>query len=91
MWDLREVDVDELVFESREPHNDLKDRRTLLQAQQAQAAPKVRGYSFSWPHDEPLLWLPDAAAGAITLQAAEGVTRYVEVLGDRLTVTAVNL
>ena len=91
LWDLRDLDVDELVFESRDEHNDRKDRRTIVRAQNAQAAPKLLGYDFRRPQEEPLLWLPDAAAGAVAMQTAEGITRFAGLLGDRLVVTAVDL
>lgn len=56
--------VDELVIESR-GHRDVEDDRALLDCRRD----GVIGADLLWrhdrPHDEPLLWLPDALAGVL--------------------------
>lgn len=89
LWDIRDLDVDELIFESRQAHNDLRDQRTILWARTAQAAPKLLSYGFRRPYEEPLLWLSDAAAGAVAARASDDVEWYADLLGERLTITAV--
>jgi hypothetical protein len=66
LWELWAADARALVIESRQARNDQKDRRTIVAAQKVgEASPDLR-YSFRGPKDEPLLWLPDAIAGART-------------------------
>jgi hypothetical protein len=91
LWDLRDQGIDQLVFESRERHNDRKDRLTIVRAQQVGATPKLLGYDFRRPHDEPLLWLPDAVAGAVATRAVGGDPTYVDALCPALSVSTVDL
>jgi hypothetical protein len=83
LWDLRRDDINELVIESRQDHNDRQDRRTIANAQRAQRADPGLRYRFSWPESEPMLWLADAVAGAVSASAG-GKAEYVEALGVRL-------
>lgn len=89
LWDLRELEVDRLVFETRQERNDAKDRRAILRAQKAQVAPKDLGYAFQAAEAEPLLWLADAAAGAVAAALSGQTDAYVKVLAGALTVVAV--
>lgn len=92
LWDLRQLpDVSHLVIESRQSHNDHHDRQVILRAQRAGAAPTTLRYDFRRPTSEPLLWLADAAAGAVTAHMGDGVGHYVEKLGERVKLTAVDL
>ncbi|MGH9102826.1 MAG: hypothetical protein ACRDYD_07585 [Acidimicrobiales bacterium] len=72
LWDLRQEGVAKLVLESREEHNDRKDQRTIVRAQKARSADPDLSYVFRRPLEEPLLWLADAAASAISASLAEG-------------------
>lgn len=73
VWDLtgqlQVGGIGTLVMESRQEHNDRKDRREILSAQQAGVAPKGLVYRHGRPREEPLLWLPDALVGAMGLAA----------------------
>jgi len=63
LWHVTSIGIAELVIESR-GEQDQDDRRTAVAAQRAgNADPELR-YSFARPLEEPLLWLPDAIAGA---------------------------
>ena len=66
--DLAARDVIDLVIESRQEHNDARDRNVLAQAQSKNRAPSNMNYDHQNPSDEPLLWLPDALAGAVLSQ-----------------------
>lgn len=83
-WDLlgqlQLLQVGGMVFESRQEHNDRKDRREVLGAQQAGVAPKGLVYRHGRPRDEPLLWLPDALVGAMGMAAALGEDEYRDLL-----------
>jgi len=78
LWDLLELGVTELVIESRQEHNDAKDRRTIATAQRLGRAPRQLLYRFERPHAEPLLWLPDAAAGALAAAVAGETEVYLK-------------
>ncbi len=88
LWDLVAEDdlgnVDELVLESRQEHNDRKDRKIIAAAQRAHRAPASLRYSHAQPSAEPLLWLPDAVAGAVSAHVAGETSRYLEALGERV-------
>jgi hypothetical protein len=86
LWDARALEVADLVIESRQERNDKKDRRTILRALQAQGASPNLHYRFERPKAEPLLWLPDAVAGATATQLTEGGA-YLDALGGLVTIT----
>lgn len=80
VWDLEQIDIGHVIFESRQDHNDRKDANTIERARRAkQAAPQLT-YAFSRPQAEPLLWVADALAGAISAQVAEANSAYIEQL-----------
>lgn len=58
-----------------------KDRQTIIQAKQA-AESLI--YRFERPDAEPLLWLPDAVAGAVSAAEAQE-RRYLDLLRERIT------
>ena len=73
LWDAPDEGIEELVVESRQERNDRKDRQTIIQAQKAGWASESLRYRFTRPKEEPLLWLPDSIAGALSAsRAAEG-------------------
>jgi hypothetical protein len=80
LWDLKEAAVDRLVIESRQDHNDRKDRQTIIRAQRAGIATETLRYSFEGPKDEPLLWLPDAIAGAAAASMGRPDSPYPDLL-----------
>jgi hypothetical protein len=57
--------VSELLVESRGPRNDARDRQVIATAT-ADAEPTGLAYGHARPEDEPLLWLADALAGAVS-------------------------
>ena len=86
--DLRHEGVDELVIERREDRAlNSADRQTILDGQHAGLiAPDLR-YRFEAPKAEPLLWVPDAIAGAVGLHLAGVTSAYY----DRLSLGALSL
>lgn len=89
--DLRLRTVGHLVIESREPHNDRRDARTILGAQQGRLASSSLAFHFARPSDEPLLWPADAVAGAVaSSRAGDGALPYLELLRDILREIAVS-
>jgi len=88
LWDLRQIGAGELVIETREPHGDRKDRRTIGHARRDGRASPDLVYRFLRPTEEPLLWLPDALAGAAGSDWA-GESRYLENIPGQLIETVV--
>ena len=81
-WEASRRGVGRLVFESREERNCAHDRLTMMRAVKARACPASLVYGFARPADEPLLWLADAAAGAVAAQLAGEESGYRDQLGD---------
>jgi hypothetical protein len=77
LWDFRDEGVTDVVFESREAHNDRKDAKNIAQAKRAGRAPDVFRYSFMRPQGEPLLWIADAIAGASSAHVAGEELTYL--------------
>ena len=78
--DLAQRDVHALVLESRQDHNDRKDRREIHWAVSAGVASAKLVYVHGLPVQEPLLWLPDAIAGAAGISIADGSNELVSLL-----------
>ena len=81
---LKESQVRTLVIESRQDHNDRKDRREIMGAQRAGVASRSLTYCHARPKDEPLLWLPDALAGAIGMSIADNDHQLITMLPEPL-------
>jgi hypothetical protein len=64
LWELIEHRVTHLVFESRDESLNNRDAVTIANARRAGQAPEDMAFDFGDPNEEPLLWLPDAIAGA---------------------------
>ena len=80
LWELAQRGDTTLVFETRQ-RADASDRRLIKDAERAGFARGTR-YAFERPEDEPLLWLADAVAGAVTRALGDGDHTYVNVLED---------
>lgn len=84
MWnliaELGRRDVHDAVFEAREPGQNKKDQKTLHAISRAGVAGPGFRYTFTRPHDEPLLWLPDYLAGAAGEYLHTGSGRYLGML-----------
>lgn len=64
LWDLRQESVGQLVTESRGAPADRHDSKTVVNAIKADVAAPDLVYVHRRPREEPVLWLPDAVAGA---------------------------
>lgn len=73
-------DAATVVLESRQEHNDRKDRREVGNAQRAGLVPSSLVYRHDRPKDEPLLWLPDAVAGAAGVSIIDADRTMLELL-----------
>ena len=73
--------VTELLLESRDAMNDVRDRRVIAGAvRRGLIAPGVE-YGHRRPREEPLLWLADALAGAV-LADGRHQRRFFQALPD---------
>lgn len=73
--------VDELVIASRGDSSDRKDRKNLADRREESGQVNISStqtYRFSAPADDPLMWIPDAMAGAILAHEVRGRTDYVD-------------
>ncbi len=89
-WRLNDQGVYRLQLETRR-QRDANDRRFLLGEQRANRLPLALQYEFGHPNQEPLLWVPDAVAGAIAAALAGGETRYLEAFGRSVDVLHMRL
>jgi hypothetical protein len=90
LLELNAAGVRELRIESRQIHNDLRDRQTIILGQTQGWLDRNLTYTFLRPSEEPGLWLADIVAGAVS--AERGVPaemKYVDALGPLLRKVAV--
>lgn len=72
---------------SSRAERDAEDRAHIGNLRRAGHVPLDLGYAFARPKDEPLLWLPDTVAGAVSLALDdEGDESYLATLGPRVQV-----
>ncbi len=84
LWELHERKVGELVLESRQERNNVRDRATIAQTQRAGGAASDLRYRHAVPLTEPLLWVADAIAGTVSAKLSETDDRYLAVLPEEL-------
>lgn len=83
LMDLTSTGTLDLLIESRQRPNDLKDRQVIARAVAGGQSPTDLNYRHSGPEQEPLLWLADAFAGALMAQV-RGDGRFVAALPTSL-------
>ena len=83
LWELRTT-TGSVVFERRGNAGDARDRQTIGQAQRSHVAPFDLSHTAVTALDEPLLWLPDALAGAVALDRDGVVGGYLDVVRDHV-------
>jgi hypothetical protein len=88
MWELEQRAERVVVLESRAGRRDLEDARLLVAARRSGHAGRGVHYRFVRPTDEPLLWVADIVAGVVGVATLEGDTRFLDLLGDRVSVIA---
>lgn len=85
LYELDQFGVSEAWLESRTAAQDLRDRRLVDSARRKRlVSPEVQ-VRFARPVGEPMLWLPDAVAGAMSA-AVLGEGRWLAALGAVVTV-----
>ncbi|WP_227993987.1 hypothetical protein [Pseudactinotalea sp. HY160] len=81
-YEMSEMDVNDLILETRTPTQDGQDRAHIV-ALQGQGLDRSLRIQHQRGGDEPLLWIPDAVLGAINADA-RGEARHLEELADTL-------
>jgi hypothetical protein len=84
LHELAEFGVGDVWMESRSPVPDRRDIRLVDSARAKGLVPKSLVVRFARPMDDPLLWIPDAIAGAVTA-ATLGEPRWMLALDEILT------
>jgi hypothetical protein len=80
LHELAGAGVAQLVLESRREKLNRRDERTITAARRDGLTPYFVPFVFARPGDEPLLWLPDAVAGAVGLMLAGRASVYADLL-----------
>lgn len=68
LHELHRLGVGQVYAETRTPSLNRRDRDMLDALRQRHAIPESLAVEFIHPDNEPLLWLPDAVAGAVGMQ-----------------------
>lgn len=89
VFELSQRAVAQMIVESRGPKLDGHDRDLMAAQRGFQAAGSDINVSFARPLEEPMLWIPDAVAGAIALARSGRESRYYNTLIDTLYVCAI--
>ena len=83
-YELALIGVDEVCLESRTSTPDQRDLRLVDSARDKGLIPHGFRVGFARPWDEPMLWIPDAVAGALTA-ARLGEPRWLLAMSEVLT------
>lgn len=67
-----------LLLEHRQERLSQRDERTIAAVRRDGSVSPAVPFAFARPGDEPLLWLPDAIAGAVGAELGEGDSTYAE-------------
>lgn len=78
LHDLAAAGAVRLVLERRQDRLNQRDERTIAAGRRDGLVSASVPFTFERPGDEPLLWLPDALAGAVGAELAEGDVTYTE-------------
>lgn len=90
LYELDQLGVEEVWLESRRDVQDRRDVRLVDAARLKRLITRRLVVRFARPADEPLLWLPDAVAGAVSAEVL-GDGRWAAVLSGVLTRVAVEV
>ncbi|MEV0282823.1 MULTISPECIES: hypothetical protein [unclassified Kribbella] len=84
-YELDQLGVSEICLESRAPSQDNRDRSLVDSARDKSLLSRGTSVEFARPLQEPMLWLPDAVAGAVTA-ANLGEPRWLLALSEMVVV-----
>jgi hypothetical protein len=78
LHEMAAAGVTRLVLESRQRKLNRHDERTIANARRDRLITASVPFEFARPGDEPLLWLPDAVAGAFGMKLTGRASVYVD-------------
>jgi hypothetical protein len=90
LYELEAFGVTKAWFESRRAQQDRSDLRLFDSAREKGVISRNLSIDFARPTDEPMLWLPDAVAGAVTA-AQLGEPRWLLTLSELVHIQHVNV
>jgi hypothetical protein len=90
LYELEGSGVTQAWFESRAASQDRRDRRLVDSARDKGLISHALAVDFARPLQEPMLWLPDAVAGAVTA-AQLGEPRWLLTLSQSVDIRHVNV
>jgi hypothetical protein len=85
LYELDQLDVSQAWLESRAPSQDKRDRSLVDSARRKGLLSYRTSIEFARPLQEPMLWLPDAVAGAVTASNL-GEARWLLALSEMVVV-----
>jgi hypothetical protein len=88
LWELDQAGILDVVLESRRDQ-DLADQKHILHCQADGHVSATLVYGFAQPLTEPLLWLPDAVAGAVSMAYGELAQDHLDRMGPMVMVVHV--
>lgn len=91
LWELDDCDVSEVWLESRQASQNTKDLAAVAALRARRILRPTMRVDFALPSTEPLVWLPDVVAGAVSAARGDGDDRYLSPLLPVLTEYAVDL
>lgn len=90
-FELEHVDVSSIWIESRHESLNRQDQRMVDALRNRRALSPSTVVGFARPGDEPMLWVPDAVAGAVGGARTAGDPRSRELLGASVTEIEITL
>lgn len=90
-WQLNDQHhVTHVNFESRTPSQNKLDQKMVATMRGSRAIPRSIRIDFERPGEEPMLWIPDAVAGAVGA-AMRDQPQFQQALGERLEIVQIQL
>jgi chloramphenicol 3-O-phosphotransferase len=91
LWELGEAGVGQAWLEARTPSLNRADTDAVMAMRaRREIRPDLR-VGFTYPSEEPLVWLPDVTAGAVSAARGDGDDQYLVPLSSLLTEHTIEL
>jgi hypothetical protein len=91
LWELEDCGAKGVWFESRKSHQNALDLAAVAALRARRVLKSAIRVDFALPSVEPLVWLPDVVAGAVSAARGDGDERFVSPLRPVLTEFEVEL
>ena len=91
LWELGGAGVDQVWLDARKPAQNAKDVRLVDVLRIRGEIPDGLRVDFAYASAEPLVWVPDIVAGAVSAARGDGDVQYLAPLESLLTEYTINL